>query len=209
MAPIPSCATTFLCAKSPAFFARLLTSNMQSPIPALAESCELLPAVRPGKGFSQGASAIATDAAGRRYLTWLLRLLIFSFFGICHFFVCGRRRQKMPSAFSHPAPLSRGRWQLVPPGSWSSKGGTRAGLLWGQSPSQAVSQSHHQRFGDRAPLRVLPAAARGGGGRQVAAGSHHPHHTQARAEDTWEESAPNQHARAMHFFTHARLQWTF
>lgn len=48
--------------------------------------------------------------------------------------------------FSHPALLSRGRrWQ-------GQKGGDKAGLPWGQSPSQAVSQSNHQSFGDRATL---------------------------------------------------------
>lgn len=77
MTPIPSCATTFLCAKSPALLAQLLTVNMQSPIPSSTESSELLPAACQGKGFGQGALVIAMDAAGWQYFAWLSRHFVY------------------------------------------------------------------------------------------------------------------------------------
>lgn len=108
------------------------------------------------------------DAAGWQYLAWLLRLLFFPFFGICHFLSVGGAggRCQVPSP-TQPRSAEVG-------GSGSPKVGTRAGLPWGQSPSRG----HHQRFGDKEPLRVLPAAVMGGGRRQVAAGGRCPRHIQ-------------------------------
>lgn len=54
---------------------------MQSLIPASAESCKLLAAVSPKKGFWLGS--LAMDAAGQQHLAWFLRHWGLNF-GICH-----------------------------------------------------------------------------------------------------------------------------
>lgn len=122
----------------------LLTSSMESLIPLWqrAPSCCLQ--------HTQGR----TFTRESQQLPWMLQdgSILPGFYFLpsspfAFFFVCGRQGWKMPSAFSHPALLSRGRW-------WQGQqGGDKAGVPWGQSPSWAVSQSDHQSFGDRATLR--------------------------------------------------------